>query len=219
MQSVLLLLPGCLRRPSGSKWTTSPIRPGFPFYYLGLCWVFIATRSLLSSCSEWAPFSSCIPGLLIAVASLAAARRRRVTASVTVVRGLSNCGYLAPEHWLSSWGAPASVSLQHMGSSQTRDEPGVSPVLAGKFFTTEPPGKAWDFPVLGLKLPHLGRTCSSKQIGMASRLTEYTILKELYTRVATRGKLGKEHDGLLKSYTLRTLPLGNNCEKLHGYEE
>ena len=152
------------------------------------------------------------------MASLAAARRRRVTASVTVVRGLSNCGYLAPEHWLSSWGASASVSLQHVGSFQTGMNL-ASPALAGKFFTTEPPGKAWDFPVLGPKLPHLGRTCSSKQIGMASLLTEYTILKVLYTRVATRGKLGKEHEGFLKSYTLRTLPLGNTFEKLHGYEE
>ena len=32
------------------------------------------------------------------------------------------------------------VALQHVGSSWTRDEP-QSPALAGRFFTTEPPGK------------------------------------------------------------------------------
>ena len=163
--------------------------------------VFIARRSLFSSCSEWAPFSSCIGGLLIAVASPVAAFRQRVTASVIAAPRLQSTG--------SAVGAPRLQWLcSTWDSFQTRDEP-VSPALAGGFFTIEPPGKAWDFPVLGLKLPHLGRTCNSKQIGMAGLLTEYTILKELYTRVATGSKLGKEYDGLLKSYTLRTSPLGN----------
>ena len=170
--------------------------------------VFIARRSLFSSCSEWAPFSSCIRGLLIVVASPVAAYRQRVAASVL----WHMASVIAAPRLQSTGSVVGAPRLQLLCSTwdsfQTRDEP-VSPALAGRFFTIEPPGKAWDFPVLGLKLPHLGRTCSSKQTGMAGLLTEYTILKELYTRVATGSKLGKEHEGLLKSYTLRTSPLGN----------
>ena len=145
-------------------------------------------------------------------------RAEQGTSLETPSYGLSSCSSQTLEHRLNSCGARASL-LRGMWDFPGSGIKSVSPALAGKFFTTEPPGKAWDFPVLGPKLPHLGRTCSSKQIGMASLLTEYTILKVLYTRVATRGKLGKEHEGFLKSYTLRTLPLGNTCEKLHGYEE
>ena len=37
-----------------------------------------------------------------------------------------------------------SVVPRHVGSSQTRAEP-VSPTMAGVFFTTEPPGKPWNY--------------------------------------------------------------------------
>ena len=90
--------------------------------------------------------------------------RHRVMASVIVAPGVQSAGSVVE-------GAPASVALQHVGSFQTRDKP-VSPALAGRFFTTGPPGKPWDFSVLGLKFPHLGRNFSAKQIGMADLLTE-----------------------------------------------
>ena len=67
-------------------------------------------------------------GLLIAVASLTAAC------------GLSSCGSWALEHSLSSCGAWASLLHGMWHLPRPGIEP-VSPVLAGGFLTTAPPGK------------------------------------------------------------------------------
>ena len=72
-------------------------------------------------------------GLLTAVASLVEHRLEHV--------GFRACGSGARELGLSSWGTQASLLL----GLWELPGPGVklvSPALAGKFFTTEPPGKA-----------------------------------------------------------------------------
>ena len=56
--------------------------------------------------------------------------------------GLSSWGPQALEHRLSSCGTWASAAPWHVGSLWARDSP-VSPALAGRFFTTEPPGKPY----------------------------------------------------------------------------
>ena len=58
-------------------------------------------------------------------------------ASVVVARGLGSFSLWAQELWCLGL-----VTLMHMGSSWTRDWT-LSPMMAGGFFTTEPPGKPW----------------------------------------------------------------------------
>ena len=89
----------------------------FFYFMLWLCWVFIAA---------WL-FSGC--GLLIAVAFLIAKHRLQgAPASIVVVCGLNSCG--ARAQWIQGmWDIPRSWIKP------------VSLALAGRFFTTEPPGK------------------------------------------------------------------------------
>ena len=63
-------------------------------------------------------------------------------ASVVVAHGLSSCGLRALEHRLSSCGAWASLLRSMWDLPGPGLEP-VSPALAGRFLTTEPPGKPW----------------------------------------------------------------------------
>ena len=61
-------------------------------------------------------------------------------ASVAAARGLSSRGSRAPEHMLTSCGAVASLRGGMWDPLGLETEP-VSPALAGRFFTTELPGK------------------------------------------------------------------------------
>ena len=81
-----------------------------------------------------------VRGLLITVASPVSERGLQSTrTSVVGVRGLISCGAQAAEHKLSCgvW-AYLLLSIQELPGPGT--EPG-SPALAGRFFTTEVPGK------------------------------------------------------------------------------
>ena len=62
-----------------------------------------------------------------------------VWASV-VARGLSSCSSQALEHRLNSCGRWTDLFLDMWDLSESGTEP-MSPALAGRFFTTEPPGK------------------------------------------------------------------------------
>ena len=78
--------------------------------------------------------------LLMAVGSRCRAQVLGTQTSATVAHGLSSCSSWALEHRLSSCRAQALV-LQGMGNLPGLGIEPVSPALAGRFFTTEPPGK------------------------------------------------------------------------------
>ena len=83
-----------------------------------------------------------VPGLLIAVASLAAEHRLQgPQASVIAAYGLSSCESWGLKHRLSSCGAWALL----LRSMYDLPGPGIgpmSPALEGGFLTTGPPGKS-----------------------------------------------------------------------------
>ena len=104
-------------------------------------------HGLLSICRDWDYSVVGVHGLLIVVAPLCCGAWPLGHA------GFSGCGTRAQqfstlEHRLSGCGTWALVAPQHVGSSRIRMEP-VTPVWAGGFFTTEPPGKpripCWSF--------------------------------------------------------------------------
>ena len=61
-------------------------------------------------------------------------------ASVVIAHGLSSCGSWALEHRADTWWRTSLVALRHVGLPGPGIEP-MSPALACKFLTTEPPGK------------------------------------------------------------------------------
>ena len=87
------------------------------------------------SCSGQGPLFVAVHGLLIAVASLVAEHGLQACS-------LSSCGSQAPECRLSSRGARASLLCGMWDLPGPGLEP-VSPVLAGGFLTTAPPGKPY----------------------------------------------------------------------------
>ena len=109
---------------------------------------------LFSSCGEWELLFVAVWGLLTAVASLVAEHGFWGSqASVAAMRGLSSGASQAPEHSHSSCGTWARLLL-HMWDLP---RPGIEPVslaLAGRFFTTEPPGKPC-LNVIRLPMPSL----------------------------------------------------------------
>ena len=82
-----------------------------------------------SDCGERGPLFVAVCKPLLAVASL------------VVEHGLSSCGSRAPERRLSSRGTRAQ-SLRGMWDPPGPGLEPVSPALAGRFPTTEPPGKS-----------------------------------------------------------------------------
>ena len=72
--------------------------------------------------------------------SCCGARALGTRASVVVAGGLSSCGLWALEHRLSSCGTQALLLRGMWDLPRPGLEP-VSPALAGRFLTTEPPGK------------------------------------------------------------------------------
>ena len=101
---------------------------------LVLCRVFssCSERGLLASCdaraSHCGGFSCCKHGL------------QGTQASAVVTHGLSSCDSQALEHRLKNCGAQVWLLHDMLDLPQSGIEP-KSPVLAGEFFTTEPPGK------------------------------------------------------------------------------
>ena len=110
------------------------------FIYFWLCWVFIAVQAfcscdkqgLLSSCSVWA--SHCRSFSPYGVWALGA------SASVVVACGLGSCSSGDLGHRLSSCGEQAWLLFGLWDLPRPGVEP-MSPALAGRFFTIEPPGK------------------------------------------------------------------------------
>ena len=91
------------------------------FIYLWLCWVFVSVRGLSSSCGKRGPLFIAVRGPLTIVASLVVEHRLQT-------RRLSNCGSRA-QLLRGMWDLPRPGL-----------EP-VSPALAGRLWTTAPPGK------------------------------------------------------------------------------
>ena len=71
------------------------------------------------------------PGLLFAVASLAAEQTPGPQASVTAAYGLGSCDSWGLEHWLSSWGTQALL-LQSMYDLPGLGIEPMSPALVGR---------------------------------------------------------------------------------------
>ena len=64
----------------------------------------------------------------------------RVGAGIVVAHGLNSWGSGALEHRVNSWGAQTSLLCGMRKLPGPGIEP-VSPALAGRFFSNEPPGK------------------------------------------------------------------------------
>ena len=93
----------------------------------------VAARGLFSSCGVWAPHCS-------GVSLIAEHRLSGMQASIVAALGLSGCASLALEQRLNHCGA--WISLPHgMWDLSGSGIKFMSPALAGRFFTTEPPGK------------------------------------------------------------------------------
>ena len=120
----------------------------FKLIYLWLCWVFIALRTFLWLWQAGASLVS-VCGLLIEVASLAVEQRLGACRLLQLPRTGSTQLRLPDSRaqawwlWHRGWGARQRVDLPGLGI-----EP-LSPVLAGRFFTPEPPQK----PPLWLLIP------------------------------------------------------------------
>ena len=80
--------------------------------------------------------------LLIVVASLVEHGVQGAQALVAAAHGLSNCGFRALKHRLSSCGTWASLPCSRWDLLRSGIKC-VSPALAGGFLTTEPPEKPW----------------------------------------------------------------------------
>ena len=98
-----------------------------------MCWVFIAAQ-VFSSCSKQGLLSSC---------AVRASHRSGFSCCGTRALGhvgFSSCGPQALEHSLYSCDARASLLCSMWDLPESGIEL-VSPALAGRFSTTEPPGK------------------------------------------------------------------------------
>ena len=127
----------------------------FFFFFLWLCWVFVADQAfsscfkqgLLSSCSAWASHcsgSSCCREWILGA-----------RASIVVARGLSSCGFLALNHGLNRGGAWAYLFQGMWDLPGLGIEP-VSSALVVGFFTTDPLEK----PPMPVFDPLLSLSCS-----------------------------------------------------------
>ena len=97
---------------------------------------------LFSSSGEQGPLFVAVRRLLTAVACLVAEHGCwAVQALVAAAWCLSTCSSWALARRLNSCGTWASLCMWDLPRSGI--EP-VSPALAGRFFTTEPPGKPWE---------------------------------------------------------------------------
>ena len=111
------------------------------FFIKFIYFIFGCARSFLLVV-ESGPYSVIVVcGLLIPAASLIVEHGRSGTrASVVAACGLSSCSSQILEHGLNSCGTQASLLCRRRGLYGSEIKP-VSPTLADRFFTTEPPGK------------------------------------------------------------------------------
>ena len=120
-----------------------------------LCWVFTAARAF-SDCSERGCSCTGCPGsslqwlLLLQSVGSRASRLQQLQ--------FVSSRPQAQQLWLTGL-----VALQHVGSFQNRDR-NMSPALAGRFFTAEPPGKS----PLWVLIP----LCASSTISQRTLLSE-----------------------------------------------
>ena len=106
-----------------------------------LCWISVA-EWLSPSCRERELLYLRCSGFSLQWLLLLQSRAlgRGAEASVAVAHGLNGWGSGALEHRVSSWGAQASLLCGMWELPGPGIEP-VSPALAGRFFSNEPPGK------------------------------------------------------------------------------
>ena len=98
---------------------------------------------LFSSCGEWGLFFVAVLRLLTVVASRCRARILECMGFSSCSGGLKSCGFWAIDHRLNTCAAWAQLLLGMWGPPRSEIQP-VSPALAGRFFTSEPPGKPLD---------------------------------------------------------------------------
>ena len=120
---------------AGGFFTTEP--PGKPSFKKYLFILFLAVLGL-HCCQGFSLVA--VLGLLIAVASLWSTTKGE-SDFLSVVCGLSSCRSWALVNRLSSCGIKTWFAPQHVRSFQIRDQTQVF-CIGGRFFTTEPPGKA-----------------------------------------------------------------------------
>ena len=132
--------PLAVEAQSLDHWTTG----AFPFCYLKVKkFIYILAVLGLCCCTSLSLvavsrgyFSVAVHWLLTAMPSLVAECGLQGTwASVVAACRLSSCGSRALKHKLDSCGVEACGIFPDQGSNL------YSPALAGRFFTTEPPGK------------------------------------------------------------------------------
>ena len=122
------------------------------FFLIFYFFIFGCARSLLlcrlfSSCGKWQLLASCgarasrSRGFSCCLWS-AVALKPDCRASVVVACGLRSCGFGALEQRLNSCGMWAQLLLSMWNLPGSGVEP-MSPALAGRFFTTEPPAKPY----------------------------------------------------------------------------
>ena len=104
----------------------------YNFIYFWLCLVFAADSRLSSNCEE--------QGLLHSCGAWASHCHSFSCCRILRSVGLQQCGSLALGHRISSCGSWGQLLLGMWDILGSGIEP-VSPALAGRFFTTEPPGK------------------------------------------------------------------------------
>ena len=120
----------------------------FFFFFFWLCWVIAAAQAFLQLQETGGYSLVAVCGLLTAMASpVVEFGLQGIQASVVVACGLRSCVSPALEHRLNSCGAGAQLLSGMWDLPQPGVKP-VSPALAGRFFTTEPPGKPQKSPFL-----------------------------------------------------------------------
>ena len=132
----------------------------FKFYLLFAALGLLCFSSFFPSCSERGFSLVVVYGLLIAWILLLQSTALGTWALVVATYVLSSCGSQTLEHRLTTWGAETSLLHSMWALPGPGIEP-VSPALAGRFFTTEPPGKplppVFTFPKPALRPP--GNRC------------------------------------------------------------
>ena len=108
------------------------------------CFSPVVARGHYSSCdaqaSRWSGFFVSEHGLEGTWAAVVAALGLSSCGSCALEHRLSSWGSCALEHRLSSWGSRAQLLYSMWNLPRPRMEP-ISLALAGRFFTTVPPGK------------------------------------------------------------------------------
>ena len=116
------------------------------FIYFWLCWVFVAGLAFLWLYRVGATLH-CLAQAACCSGFCCRAPAPGYRASVVVACGLSSCGSWELEHRLSSCGQWAEL-LHSMWDLPGSGIELQSPALVGRFFSTEPPGKAQEAPYL-----------------------------------------------------------------------